>query len=288
MTPSQRVKAIAEIAKRLSPESWALIDLTLTQFGLPSSDTWSGNSESYVLHMLSAASDSQLRDLSHHVGFEFESPASLIDPPFWKPGHFRVFLSHLAAHRAFAAELKNSLETYGISSFVAHNDIEPTLEWQNEIETALSTCEALIALLHENFNQSNWTDQEIGFVMGRGLPAFSVRLGKDPYGFIGRFQAFNGHGKSTDQLAKEIFDALRTRKETQERMSEIVVSRFENSYSFQNAKENVKLVEELQSWHPGYSERLSDAVESNSQISSSWGVPERVKKIIEKWEGGGA
>jgi hypothetical protein len=135
----------------------------------------------------------------------------------------------LATHKVFAAELQTYLLGYGISSFVAHNDIEPTSEWQNEIESALATCDSLVALLHEEFHKSNWTDQEIGFAMGRGVPVCSVRLGQTPYGFIGRFQAFNGHGKSAEYLAKELFESYLKNKQTERKMTEAIVTMFEDS-----------------------------------------------------------
>ena len=31
-----------------------------------------------------------------------------------------------------------------------------------QIETVLATCDALVALLHDKFHASKWTDQEIG------------------------------------------------------------------------------------------------------------------------------
>ena len=43
----------------------------------------------------------------------------------------------------------------------------------------------------ETFHDSDWTDQEVGFAFGRGVPIISVRMGKDPYGFIGKFQALS-------------------------------------------------------------------------------------------------
>lgn len=237
--------------------------------------------------MIGGSPDETLLALAHHVGFTIDSPAPGLDPPFWKEGHLRVFITHLTAHQKYAGELKDSLDNFGFSSFVAHTAIHPTKEWQNEIETALATCEVMIALLHKGFNESEWTDQEVGFAMGRGLLAFYVLFDQKPYGFISRFQAFNGNGKSTDELAQEIFDVFRSHKQTQRRMSEILVSRFENSHSFQNAKENMKLLEELDQWNKRYSERISKAVESNSQISGSWGVPARVKTLIKGWEAKG-
>ena len=40
----------------------------------------------------------------------------------------------------------------------------------------------------DEFQDSDWTDQEIGFAMGRKKPIVSVRMGTDPYGFIGKYQ----------------------------------------------------------------------------------------------------
>src|ERR1043165_320621 len=110
---------------------------------------------------------------------------------------------------------------------------------------ALSTCDSLVALLHDNFHASNWTDQEIGFAMGRGVPTFAVRLGATPYGFIGRFQAFNGVKKAPSQLARELFDCFRNNKQTKKQMAEAVVSLFEASNSFADAKERIGFLEEI-------------------------------------------
>jgi nucleoside 2-deoxyribosyltransferase len=289
LTPSQRASLIKEIAERLSAEDWPLIDMTLKQFSLPWSQTWSGTEKSYILEMIGDASDPSLIDLALHVGVKLESERSAgIEPPFWRKDMLRVFLSHLAAHRAFAAELQESLLEFGISCFVAHNDIEPTAEWQTQIETALATCEALVALLHPSFHQSNWTDQEIGFAMGRGVPVFAVRFDQDPYGFIGRFQAFNGIGKSAAPLAKELFDSYRKNKQTQHRMSEVVVGLFEQSGSFAAAKSHIGYLEELEYWEPPFSTRIRSAAKGNSQVSESWGVPERVNALIKKWAKSGA
>jgi hypothetical protein len=60
-----------------------------------------------------------------------------------------------------------------------------------------------------------------------GVPVFAVRLGETPYGFIGRFQAFNGNGKGTEDLARELFDSYRKNKQTQRKMGEVIVGLFE-------------------------------------------------------------
>ena len=284
LSPSQRIQLLKEISQRLAPEDWPLIDITLTQFKLNVLDEWQGEKSSYILHVIKGASDPILLDLAQHVGFNFpEAPKPGVEPPFWRKRMFRLFVSHLSSERVYAAELQEALLKFGVSAFVAHNDIEPTLEWQAQIEAALATADSLVALLHPVFHASNWTDQEIGFAMGRGLPVFAVRLGQDPYGFIGRFQAFAGHGKTPLALARELFDAYRKNKQSQRRIAEVLVSLFEDTVSFAEAKTRIGYLEEIEQWSTGFSTRIQATVESNSQVSGSWGVPERVAAMVKKW-----
>jgi len=284
LSPSQRISLLKEISQRLGPESWALIDLTLKQFGLPVNDTWGGSNDAYILKMAEDAPDQTLIEMAQHLGFSFEVTAtSHIEPAFWRKGMFRLFISHLAAHRKWAGEFQAALLTYGISGFVAHNDIEPTTEWQNQIEMALSTCDGLVALLHEKFHESKWTDQEVGFAMGRGVPVYSVQFGEAPYGFIGRFQAFNGIKIDPIELAHQVFKAFYKSKQTKKTMSEVLVRLFEQSGSFLEAKARIGYLEELDIWEPSFANRILSAEESNGQINGSWGVSERVEKLAKKW-----
>jgi TIR domain len=284
LTPTQRVTLLREISARLAMEEWPLIDVTLTQFKLPTSDQWASDKNAYILRMTMDAPDPSLIELAQHVGFFLEEgPKTGVEPPFWRKRMFRLFISHLSPEKVFAAELQEALLHYGITSFVAHNDIEPTLEWQAQIETALSTADSLVALLHPKFHQSDWTDQEIGFAMGRGLPVFAVRFGQDPYGFIGRFQGFAGMGKEPAVVARELFDAYRKNKQSQRRMAEALVSFFEDSNSFAAARARIGYLEELNMWESGFSSRIESAVKGNSQVSGSWGVSDRVDNLVKKW-----
>ena len=79
----------------------------------------------------------------------------------WGEGTIRVFISHKAEDKNLANDVKNSFLTYRVASFVAHEDIEPMMEWQLEIERALFSMDLLVALLTPKFSESNWTDQEI-------------------------------------------------------------------------------------------------------------------------------
>jgi hypothetical protein len=288
LSPSLRISLMKEIGKRLGAEQWAIIDLTLKQFALPWTNEWhgTGNSDAYVMDMIADAADGTLVDLAQHLGYAIEVPASShIEPAFWRKGMFRLFISHLAVQKSWASQFQEALLPFGISGFVAHSDIEPTTEWQNQIETALLTCDALIALLHEKFHESKWTDQEVGFAMGRGVPVYSVHFGEAPYGFIGRFQAFSGSKTDPAGLAHQVFKAYYKNKQTRKAMSEVLVRLFEQSGSFLEAKARIGYLEELEDWEPSFAKRILSAVDTNGQVNGSWGVPGRVERLVEKWSG---
>ena len=224
LTPSERVRIISEIADRLCDDSWPTIDMTLRQFNLPTTDVWQGNNtHAYVLKMVEDGCDDALLELGLLLGYELDLslPADAIRS-FWEDGKFRLFISHLWEHRSFAGDIEAELWNFGISSFIAQKHIEPTQDWQDEIEAALATCDAMLVLLHPDFHSSKWTDQEIGYGMGRQLLIVSVDLGNTPYGFIGRSQAITGIGGNPTRLALRLSEILRQHPQTQRRMAEVV------------------------------------------------------------------
>ena len=287
LSRSQRMTVLRKIASRLCPEPWHLIDITLKQFGLPIAQVWNGDREAYVFEMTAEAPEADLIELVSYLGYDLEA-SDLSERPdcrSWPPGTFRLFLSHLSTERAFAAELQTQLAKYGVSCFVAHKDIRPTTQWQDEILAALGSCDALLALLHEGFHASPWTDQEIGVVMGRGLPVFAVMFDEDPYGFISRFQAFNGNRKAPEALAREIIEAFLEHAPMATAISEGLVSSFENSRTYGEAFERIGRLETIVVWNPTYAGRLRKAVKSNLTIAKAYHVPGRIEELIKRFEG---
>lgn len=285
MDISLRIKYIEEIASKLSIKQWAHIDLVLRQFGLPITDIWnSQDREAYVIGMIQDSSDDKIINLAKHLGLLDETTdLANIDLPIWKPRRFRLFVSHLSSDGEFAQQLQKELDQYYISAFVAHVDIKPTKEWLEEIVLALNSAHALVALMADAFHESEWTDQEIGVAVGRDILIVPVKYQLDPYGFIGKYQALKGENKAPDVLAQEIFQILLEHKLSSRRMIEAVVSMFEESYSFQNAKNNIGKLEQAQYFDEELAKRIRAAVNANGQISGSWNVPERVDRLIKRF-----
>jgi hypothetical protein len=76
----------------------------------------------------------------------------------WKPGLIRLFVSHRDGYKAQATSLANALETYGVSCFVAHDQIAATKEWRREILNGLETMEVMLVFLTDDFGESTWTN----------------------------------------------------------------------------------------------------------------------------------
>ncbi len=206
-----------------------------------------------------------------------------VETDFWEEGHFRLFASHLAKDKDNATLLQSELNHYNISTFVAHKDITPTKEWQEEIELALKTAEALIALLTPGFHESFWTDQEVGFAMGQDILAVAIILGEEPYGFIAKLQSFQGKNKTMKELANEIFKVFLLNKQTKKGMAYALLNRFESSNSYAEAQNNMSLLEKIEYWESQFEERIRNALHSNRQISKAYDVPYSADTLISKW-----
>ena len=283
LTRSQRVNLIKQCAKELNKETRDQIEVTLRQFGL---NTFDDNGEmediSYALRVVEDAADKTLLELAAHLGLSPSVNASRrLEPDFWEPAHLRLFISHTNAHKSTATQLKAYLKKYAIYGFIAHVDIEPTRQWEDEILAALDSCHALIALMYEDFHKSKWVDQEIGFAMGRGVPVCSVNLGEKPYGFIARYQAFL-KPEDMRELAASLFDAYKNDSRTRIPLADALVARFEESSSFVSARDSVELLQNMPELTKAHAERMRKALKTNRQIYDSFGVPDIVAAIVKK------
>ena len=194
----------------------------------------------------------------------------------WGEGAVRVFISHTSKHKKEAAKLKVWLHGYGIASFVAHEDIKPMKEWQNELERALRSMGILVALLTEDFSQSDWTDQEVGFAVAAYVSIVPIRMGRNPYGFIEKYQALPTSGDLNSSIAESVFSfALNDEKLKAEATDAFIVA-LRSSPNFDRSNRlapHLKAIAEL----TGTQEKaLVDAFNENSQVSSAYDIREKI------------
>ncbi len=182
----------------------------------------------------------------------------------WGDGKFRLFFSHKADVKKKAAALKQRFQLYGVSCFVAHEDIHPAKEWQDEIENALFSMDALLALMTDGFHNSDWTDQEVGVAFGRGVPIVSFKLGKDPYGFIGKFQALSC---SWDAVPKEIVKIFIKH----DQMLSAYVNAVQNCESFDDGNTLAEMLPIIERLSEEQVSGLISAYNDNDQVRGGFG-----------------
>lgn len=210
------------------------------------------------------------------------APSDVEARRLWPEGRFRLFLSHLSADKVAVSRLKSALETFGISAFVAHEDIEPSLEWRDEIELGLKSMHALAALITPEFHGSNWTDQEIGWALGRGVIVIAVKLGQDPYGLAGKYQAISGSFSDPDSLAKAIVNSLLANAQSHSQMRRALVKAFCESKSFPNTQKLKNSILRVKDFTDAEKSLLENACKSNIKIAEAYWVPEAIYKLIGK------
>jgi signal recognition particle subunit SEC65 len=227
MKVSQRLKLIDKIGRELQARySYSDIDAFLQGFGIEPSNTTMGYNSKwlYSKEAIKSIDNAKIIAIAQELEIDLVSPEikGVMPPDIWDGGkEFRLFLSHLAIHKDKANRLKGTLAQYHISAFVAHEDIHPTREWQNEIEKALHTMDAMLAIHTKGFSQSIWTQQEIGFALGRGVKILSLRLEEDPQGFISKHQAILRRGRNAEGIAEEINTILLNDTFTKSKMAEV-------------------------------------------------------------------
>jgi hypothetical protein len=200
----------------------------------------------------------------------------------WKQGSFRLFLSHVSAHKIGVSKFKSELNRWGIAAFVAHEDIEPTEIWRTEIELALCSMDALTALVTSDFHSGDWTDQEIGWAIGRGLLVVPMRLGSDPYGFFGKYQGISGNLESPGTLAKDVVKILLKKTQTHDAMRKALIEAFCKAPSFDCVKMLWGIIGQLKDFTDQEKELIKKARIENSQIDGTFYVPGEIDRLFGK------
>jgi len=289
MRQIDRIDLISRIGRELQGRmGYGDIDIFLRGFDVDTSQPTSGTNSKwvYVKELLADEPEQKILRIADELEIDhgLTSPAGrdISDSPFWIPGYFRLFISHLSSFKQKTAALRDTLRAYGISAFVAHEDIEPTREWQDEIEKALLSMDALAAILMPGFHESKWTDQEIGVALGRELLVIPVRRGLDPYGFIGKYQGFQGIGKTVAEVAAAIFEVLVVHDKSRVRLAENLMNLLLTARNDEHSNSWLQLLHRFRSIPPRLLEKLQSGVGNSPEMLKSPVLMQQLTNLFEK------
>lgn len=223
MRVADKMELLDQIGRELqSRYTFEDIDTFLAAFEVspPTGESWNSK-RVYSKAALRGVPESVLFKIAEELelAFSINNSAVASPPRNWESTtNFRLFISHLAKDKLIATRLKECLAQYDISGFVAHEDIEPTLEWQEQIERALKCMDAFLAIHTEGFSKSYWTQQEVGYALGRNAKVISFKWGEDPTGFISKQQALPRRNRKAEEIASQIRELLATDSRTKEKL----------------------------------------------------------------------
>jgi hypothetical protein len=225
LRPSQKMTVIDQIAREMKERyEFFEIDTYMGEFGIVTPDSYGTNNKiEYVKLTLRGVETTTILAMAEdlEIAIPGVNVAALRAPHNWPDDtKFRLFISHISEVRDKATRLRDCLAPYYISGFVAHQDIRPTAEWQIEIERALRTMDAFLAIHTKGFSKSFWTQQEIGFAVARGVKIISFKMDEDPTGFISKHQALPRLDRNAEDIAKEVNGLLLNDDLTAARMRE--------------------------------------------------------------------
>jgi TIR domain len=299
MKPAERIPLLKKLATALADiDDWREIDLTLRQFGFSTDDEFGGNDlYGYALYQLEGSgSDEALVELERYLDPAAAGgamrPVSEAPGPWKGDSTFRLFISHTQPQAAFAGEMRSFLGRFLVEAFVAHEDIEPSEKWQEVMESALLTCHAAVAVVTQDFRESAWCDQEMGFCIARSICIVPLLFGLDPHGFLGGFQGvklqpYANPRSGAWEAGTKVFEILAARPDTRERMVPCVVRRYSASYSYDNTRAAFTQLRRLpkDAWTPQLVQEAEEAPGANSQVRDAFlrtgtPVPEATKKLL--------
>lgn len=194
----------------------------------------------------------------------------------------RVFVSYYHGDRRLAGRVRAELQRLGISVFVAHDDINPSQEWQKTILRELERCHAFLPLLTRRFHTSKWTDQETGLAIEKRKPIVPLNVDVNPYGFAAQFQAFHLRRARIDRSSVNLFRTLRGMGRVRFLTVNSLINAFADSGDFIDSRDKSELLLECQPLSKRQINQVMRVSSRNSQIYKSTPTVKNLARLIRR------
>lgn len=299
MKPGERIPLIKASIEALLPRMEDDSSLVLRQFSLDTDGSYSRDEDSrrnYLRWAIQDAPDDNLTALHDYLVGGEQAPVSVsADDDPWGYQPIRVFLSHKWGDAEWVASVRDNLAKYGITAFVAHKDITPSKQWREVIKSGLRSCHMMVAVLHEDFHNSQWCDQEVGWALGRGIPIATLRrtleFERGADGFLEEFQDVQldpAKGGGEWRAAQEIFRAAIRSVKPPELVRRALAEALVTSPSWDNSRNLWAAIARQEQWEQASLDRLKFAVQTNRQVYDAnlgeTALPDLINELVTQHE----
>lgn len=196
----------------------------------------------------------------------------------------KIFISYSHKDKELAGNMKVLLhQEFKFDVFLAHEDIKPTRVWENEILSELRLCDVLILIISEHYYNSEWTDQEVGFALGRDVLIIPVKVNADPRGFLKKYQALSY--RKVEKTCKPILKPIVENENLREAILNLLIRNFGLSYNFDKAGENIETLLEFDRYlSTGQKNEILSLAKINNQITGSSWAKSKLRVFINEYK----
>ncbi|MCW4015286.1 MAG: toll/interleukin-1 receptor domain-containing protein [Candidatus Bathyarchaeota archaeon] len=160
-------------------------------------------------------------------------------------GKILVFVSYSNDDKILAGRIKLILEGYGLSVFLAHDDIPPLCDWQMEISKNLKKCDVFLPILTHSFCESEWCDQETGMAFALDKLIVPLKVDIAPYGFINKIQACKLDVDRPKRTCHKIIEVLKA-NQFSDRLFDCLLRDLESAPTFDYANKTLEQISEYE------------------------------------------
>jgi hypothetical protein len=196
----------------------------------------------------------------------------------------KAFLSYSTRDKRLAGKIKERLSSWGVDVFMAHEDLVPSSEWQDEIVKNLSSCDVFIPILTGSYRLSDWTDQESGMAISRSRVVVPLNITRNPHGFLGKYQACKINTSQLDQSCEDLVLALKNRRELRLRVQNSFIHSFVNSQGYLEANTRSELLDRFGPYDESQINEIIRGSLSNDQVYGPTATRRRLRRFFSKNE----
>lgn len=212
----------------------------------------------------------------------------------------KIFISYVSFDKGVAGNMKEELSKYGVDVFVAHDDLDPGVDWNPEIIENIKNADIFIPILSEKYRESMWTDQEIGVAIGNEKYIIPISLdGTLPHGFISKYQAYknfkylqesiSGKDISTHYSIYKLLEFLCNSSDfkSKEKILNCIIFNLKKVNCFDQSSKLFNLINLLknQSFSSEQINEICISIITNTQIYCSWNSHEFILNFIKLCKG---
>jgi hypothetical protein len=131
--------------------------------------------------------------------------------PILEGKRIEIFFSYANEDKLLAGKIASLLNKREIDVFLAHEDIEISKIWRNEILKHLKNDNFLLALLTPNCEKSVWANQEAGYMIGKGgknIPLIVGETDVKKFGFLESFQGIPFEEENLEDCVNKIVSII--------------------------------------------------------------------------------